>query len=93
MLWMGEEVVVCGPARIDDGVKMSEGPVTMDAAQAKSMIADETEVWFCMSPDDENTVQPRAPVMATTRRRPEIPSLPDAPNTKIEVVGGYRLRL
>jgi hypothetical protein len=58
--------------------------VTVDAAQAKSMIADKTEVWFCMSPDDENTFQPRAPIMAATRKRPETPTLPDAPNTKIE---------
>jgi len=44
MFWMGEEVVVCGPALLENGVKMSEALLTVDAAQANSMIADKTEV-------------------------------------------------
>ena len=61
MLWMDDEVVVCGPAQIGaDGVTMSELPATVEAEQAKSMIADENEEWLCLWPIEEYTIRTRA---------------------------------
>ena len=85
MLWMGDEVIVCGPARIGaDGVTMSELPATMETAQAKSMLADMNEEWLCLCPDDEYTIRTRATIMAAPRLWPNVPTLPDAPNTVVE---------
>ena len=75
---------MCGPAQCDDGTTLSECPVTVEASQARSMIADKTEDWLCLWVDDEFTVRTRAALMAAPCFRPDVPALPDAPNTLVK---------